>query len=88
MNTKTQTVAGERTAAREYPDMSPRTLIQSDEDKEWLRETHGITGDFELAMIFGNEDCPSRVETFAVNHYQCPPIVWIMGINGKLTEQV
>ena len=43
------------------------TLIEG-EDMQWLKETTGIeTANHPCAVIFGNEDCPVRVELYTKN---------------------
>ena len=43
----------------------------------WLAEVHLpiAAAGFVCAILYGNEDCPDRVELFARNHYKCKPVV-------------
>ena len=50
------------------------TFLQATDDLTWLKETHlqgRGTPAFGAAMIYGNEDCPHRIELFE----QAEPLV-------------
>lgn len=49
-----------------------QTFLNSREDIKWLKETHlpKNAPKFKCAVLFGNEDCPSRVILMAGKHYK------------------
>ena len=63
------------------------TYLGTKEDLAWLEEVHGIpyATAFSGAILFGNEDAPSRVELYARDDYRCTPQVWVT--NPQDTEQ-
>lgn len=63
------------------------TTLKTREDLDWLSEVHGVdTSDCEIAVLYGNEDSPGRVEIYSINSIFCEPVVWIFdGSTGKLT---
>lgn len=49
--------------------MMNRTMIDTPEDVQWLRETHlknyhGPAVNFASAVLEGNEDCPQAIELY------------------------
>lgn len=62
-----------------------QSFIEVRDDLEWLRDVHGI--DIEnvaVAVVWGNEDAPSKVETYAENHVDCKPRVYLADNDGNL----
>lgn len=54
-------------------------------DLEWLQEVHGVeTTGAEVALLFGNEDAPDRVEVYEVDDLFCAPTVWRADTDGTL----
>lgn len=54
------------------------TLLNTADDLAWLSEVHGVTTDgAACAILHGTEDCPHRVHVYAVDHCDCPPVVWV-----------
>lgn len=54
------------------------TFINSKEDLDWLRDTHGraiVPDDARSAVLYGNEDCPEHFEWFSTSnpHYLAKP---------------
>lgn len=65
-----------------------QTLLQSAEDLEWLRDVHKVWVDAcAVAILYGNEDCPERVELFAKDHYTRRPTVYVADESGVLRLQ-
>ena len=46
--------------------MARKTLIDTTEDMEWLRDVHvpHLSKNYKSAIIYGNEDSPSRIEVY------------------------
>ena len=46
--------------------MPVETLINGDEDMQWLRDVHipNLAKKYKSAVIVGNEDAPERIEVF------------------------
>jgi hypothetical protein len=67
-----------------------QTFLETAEDLAWLTEVHSVTtGGLACAILHGNEDSPSKVETFARNHMDCVPSVWIQDReSGKLALRI
>ena len=62
------------------------TFIDDAPDLQWLCETHlkGIdVPPFVCATIYGNEDCPYRIELFRVNHYRCLPMIYVLNYDDN-----
>jgi len=52
------------------------TYIPS-EDMKWLADVHIKGADmFACAIIYGNKDCPTRIELYKVDDYRCKPVVY------------
>lgn len=58
------------------------------DDANWLMQVHKIPPDILVngryypwvcAILYGNEDCPSKVELFRRNHYKCKPVTYENG---------
>lgn len=52
-------------------------VLTTDEDRIWLHEVHlkaYALPPFAVAVIYGNEDCPTRIDLFAKNDYREQPI--------------
>jgi hypothetical protein len=62
-----------------------QTFLETAEDMLWLADTHkvGVSG-YVVAILYGTEDCPHRVELFAVNDYRCEPTVYVADDSGTL----
>jgi hypothetical protein len=60
--------------------------LDTTEDLKWLQDVHKIPNatDYKAALIYGNEDSPSKVELYARDHYQCPPAVFEPNQDGDL----
>ena len=39
-------------------------FLNTPEDMQWLREVHGVEGEYNAAIVYGNEDAPYRIELF------------------------
>lgn len=53
-------------------------FLDTKEDFEWLQEVHKIsTRGFVVAVLHGNEDCPSKIELYEENDMECKPTVYI-----------
>ena len=62
-----------------------QTHIESREDLQWLAEVHKVPTDlFAVAILYGNEDCPNKVELYARDHTQCKPTVYQPNADGDL----
>jgi hypothetical protein len=69
--------------------------ITSLEDMKWLADVHKIDiyhpkthARAILVIIYGNEDCPSKVELFSRDYYKAKPFrVYVSDSDGKLIEQ-
>jgi hypothetical protein len=62
-----------------------QTYLDSPEDLAWLAETHGVdTSKAACAILFGNEDCPSKVHTYRTQDYRQRPEVWLRDDAGNL----
>jgi nucleoside-diphosphate-sugar epimerase len=59
------------------------TPLESEEDLKWLHDVHGVdvTG-VKIAILYGNEDWPDKVETYAENDYRATPTVWVTPEGG------
>lgn len=56
-------------------------------DLLWLRDVHlknetYLRLDFECAILYGNEDCPDKVELYVKNNYLCIPKIYVRTENG------
>ncbi len=53
-------------------------LLNTQECLEWLRDTHkiGNAPEYRMAILYGNEDAPEKIELYARNHYKCNPRVY------------
>lgn len=59
------------------------TVLQCDEDLRWLQDVYGIpTKGVEVAIIYGNEDAPDRVQTYLINDYQTEPRTYTNTASG------
>lgn len=60
------------------------TFINSPEDMDWLAAVHGICA--RSAMIYGNEDAPSKVEAYDKRNPKIghKPRVYQMNADGRL----
>jgi len=64
------------------------TFLNTPEDLAWLTEAHKVpTEGMNNAVLYGNEDCPERVETRTDDHYQCRPVVYLRNEDGDLVRQ-
>lgn len=64
-----------------------QSFLNTKQDLIWLRDVHlknvfYLQLDFVSAILYGNEDCPDRVELFKKNHWRCIPKVYIRTENG------
>lgn len=54
-----------------------QTLLETPDDLQWLRDTHLASIDplppFVIAILHGNEDCPQRIDLYAINDFRCTP---------------
>lgn len=67
-------------------------FLNSPEDMKWLREVHlhGLPSEYESAVVHGNEDSPSKIETYrslnpTVNE---KPAVFLPTLNGGFEVQL
>lgn len=61
------------------------TFLETPGDMEWLAEVHWpLAWRYKKAILYGNEDCPTRIELFAVDRFGCRPTVLEPDKNGKL----
>jgi hypothetical protein len=52
--------------------------LESPDDLAWVKEVHGPdTTGAAIVLLYGNEDCPTKVEVYAENDVGCTPVVWI-----------
>lgn len=52
------------------------TYLDTPEDMKWLKEVHTkLAAAYDRAILYGNEDSPSRVELYARDHFKCKPTV-------------
>lgn len=66
-----------------------QTYLDSAEDLQWLQEVHGVeTEGYVVAILYGNEDCPNRVELYLRDDYRCLPVVWLSNDDNKLVRIV
>lgn len=64
------------------------TVLDDAEGLKWLTDTLGIpTEGYAVAVIFGNDDAPERVEVYPVNDYRSVPTVYVADEWGILTIQ-
>ena len=64
------------------------TIIQSKEDREWLKDVHGVKGRFAVAVLYGNEDRPTKIELYAKDDYRTTPRVFVPDEDGSFHEEV
>lgn len=69
-----------------------RVFLNSSEDMQWLRDVHlqGLPPEYEAAVVYGNEDSPSKIETYRslnpkVNDV---PTVFVPVLNGGFEVQL
>lgn len=63
-------------------------LLASPEDLRWLAETHAPGADqYALAILYGNEDCPTRVELYRADFRNCRPDVLVADEFGDLVPE-
>jgi hypothetical protein len=67
------------------------TFINDKEDMGWLKDVHvkNLPNTAKSAIIYGNEDCPDKVEIFDSEkpHYQDKPIMTlVIDDDGNLKE--
>lgn len=63
------------------------TFLNTKEDLDWLQEVHKMpvqAGGYVCAILYGNEDAPSKVELFVRDHYKCKPTVYESDDTGTL----
>lgn len=67
-------------------------FLNTPEDMKWLRDVHlqGLPPEYESAVVHGNEDSPSKIETFrslnpSVNE---KPAVFLPALNGGFEVQL
>lgn len=67
--------------------MAKATTLQTPEDLAWLHDVHGIPTDgVAVAILYGNEDWPLKVETYAQDDYRCVPKVYRPNADGNFEE--
>ena len=70
---------------------SMQTFLNETEDMDWLWSTHlkpfnTLRLDFKSVMLYGNEDCPTRIELFPVKMPKfdaIPGKVFLLQENGS-----
>jgi len=63
--------------------------LETREDLAWLMATHGPdTTGAAIVLLYGNEDCPNKVEVYAENDVNCHPVVWIQDRENPLGKMV
>lgn len=63
-------------------------FLERGEDLEWLAQVHKVPVDGVMAATLeGNEDCPSRVTTYARNNINCPGKVYVRDAEGNLQPE-
>lgn len=60
------------------------SFLETADDMKWLKEVHGI--DAKFAMLYGNEDAPTKVEVFTENHIDMMESIWLPDESGKLVD--
>ena len=66
------------------------TTLRTHEDLVWLADTHGIPiVGVKLALLYGNESSPKKIETFTEDHYKCKPTTytWQDRCSGSYVKQ-
>ncbi len=62
-------------------------VLETRDDLQWLEDVHHVpVAGVAVAILYGNEDCPDKIETFANNHYQCVPRTYRMDDNDGYQE--
>lgn len=64
------------------------TIIETPSDLQWLKDVHGAPESTKFALLFGNEDAPTKVECWnrIDPMYDQPPDAWI--VDGKLGMRI
>lgn len=58
-------------------------ILDTQHDIDWVGDVHKVPVDnVKIVILFGNEDCPTRIETYEKNNVQCTPRIF------KLTENL
>ncbi len=64
------------------------TFLEDPDDIIWLSQVHGIPTDGVVcALLYGNEDCPDKVQTFTENNVACVPLTYVATMSGDLVPQ-
>lgn len=68
-----------------------QTYLDTVEDLKWLAEVTApeAANGYVRAILYGHESSPNKIELFARDHYQCPPLVLEVQDDGKykITQQ-
>ena len=65
------------------------TALETREDMNWVMEVHGPdTTGAAIVLLYGNEDCPNKVEVYAENDVNCHPVVWLQDRENPLGKMV
>ena len=60
-------------------------FLDTPEDLAWLAKVHcPIAKGYPYAVLYGNEDSPSKVELFVKNNITCVPTILEQNESGKL----
>lgn len=61
------------------------TFLESAEDLAWVSDVHKVpTTGIACVILYGNEDCPERIDAYTVNHIDCVPLTYRANDDGEL----
>jgi hypothetical protein len=64
------------------------TTLTSPDDLKWLQDVHNVPAtNFPVAVVYGNEDAPDKVELYAQNNCNCDPEVYTQDPQGNLIKE-
>ena len=63
-------------------------FLSSTADLSWLKETHlkELSPIYKYALLFGNEDCPEKIEVYKTNDVKETPVTFIYTDMGFIRE--
>lgn len=59
-------------------------ILDTQHDIDWVGDVHKVPVDnVKIVILFGNEDCPTRIETYEKNNIQCEPKIYALTKEGS-----
>ena len=59
--------------------------LSTQEDMQWLNDVHYEgASEYKVAILYGNEDSPDKIELFSEDRFDCKPVVLVPDDNGDM----